>query len=201
MSLNNEVKKKNLFTCWFFINVIVNLLFKVLGVGIKKVSVVSGFHIAIEVIYKNVYPILFFLKKHTLSQFKLLVDIICYDTPFKNGRFSLIYNCLSVHYNLRIRIITKIDGLTNIFSTTGIYKSANWSEREIFDFFGIFFIIHKDLRRILTDYGFNGFPLRKDFPMSGYVDIYYDDSQKCICYRNLELAQEYRNFHIKTRWV
>jgi NADH-quinone oxidoreductase subunit C len=79
----------------------------------------------------------------------------------------------------------------------GIYQSSNWSEREIFDFFGIFFLGNKDLRRILTDYGFKGFPLRKDFPVSGYIDVYYDDNQKRIYYRNLELSQEYRNFNLK----
>ena len=171
-----------------------------MAVGIKKATIISGFEIVIEVIAKNVYPIILFFKNHTICQFKTLIDIICYDTPKKNYRFSVIYNCISVQYNLRSRIITKINELTNIFSIISIYKSANWSEREIFDFYGIFFFLNKDLRRILTDYGFKGFPLRKDFPLTGYLDIYYDDSQKRICYRNLELSQEYRNFNLKNCW-
>ena len=165
--------------------------------GIKKVLIVSGFDIVIEVIAKNIYLILLFLNKHTLCQFKSLIDIVCYDIPKKHFRFSLIYNLLSVHYNLRLKVVTKINELSTIFSVMGLYKSSNWSEREIFDFFGIFFLGNKDLRRILTDYGFKGFPLRKDFPLSGYIDVYYDDNQKRICYRNLELTQEYRNFSLK----
>ena len=123
--------------------------------------------------------------------------MICYDTPKLKSRFTLIYNLLSVQYNFRCQVLTKVQELTNVFSIMGIFKSANWSEREIFDFFGILFLVNKDLRRILTDYGFQGFPLRKDFPLTGYVDVYYDDNQKRICYRSLELTQEYRNFNFK----
>jgi len=144
-----------------------------------------------------IYPIIFFLSKHSLCAFKSLVDMICYDTPKLKSRFTLIYNLLSVQYNFRCQVLTKVQELTNVFSIMGIFKSANWSEREIFDFFGILFLVNKDLRRILTDYGFQGFPLRKDFPLTGYVDVYYDDNQKRICYRSLELTQEYRNFNFK----
>jgi NADH dehydrogenase (ubiquinone) Fe-S protein 3 len=186
--------------CWFFNKTVINIISKIMGVGIQKASVVSGFDIVVEVINKNIYPILLFLSNHTLWQFKSLLDIICYDMPKKFYRFSLIYNLISVHFNLRIRIATKINELSNVFSVVGLYKSANWSEREIFDFFGIFFWGNKDLRRILTDYGFKGFPLRKDFPLTGYVDVYYDDNQKRICYRSLELTQEYRNFSLKSSW-
>lgn len=171
-----------------------------MGVGIIKVSIVSGFDIVVEVISKNVYPMVYFLNNHTLCQFKSLMDIICYDIPRKRYRFSIIYNFLSVRYSLRLRVITKVNELSTLFSLTGLYKSANWSEREIFDFFGLFFFGNKDLRRILTDYGFRGFPLRKDFPLTGYIDVYYDDNQKRICYGNLELAQEYRNFNLKNSW-
>jgi len=87
-----------------------------------------------------------------------------------------------------------------LLSVVSLYNSAGWSEREVFDFFGIFFFENKDLRRILTDYGFRGYPLRKDFPLTGYVDVYYDDNQKRICYRSLELSQEYRNFNFKSTW-
>lgn len=194
-----KIKKRILLVqSWFINQQIINLLYKIMGVGIKKVSIVSGFDIVIEVLFKNLYAIILFLNKHTICQFKSLIDIVCYDTLKKNYRFSLVYNFISFKYNLRLRVITKINEFSNIFSVVGLFKSACWSEREIFDFFGIFFIANKDLRRILTDYGFKGFPLRKNFPLSGYIDIYYDDNQKRICYRNLELTQEYRNFSLKS---
>jgi len=199
--LKKNIQKKNyLFACWFFNKNIINFLFKILGVGVKKAIIGSGFDIVIEVISKMIYPIIFFLNKHSLCSFKSLVDIVCYDIPKNNYRFSLVYNLISIKYNLRCRIVTQINELTCIFSVMGLYKSANWSEREVFDFFGIFFLGNKDLRRILTDYGFKGFPLRKDFPLTGYIDVYYDDNQKRICYRNLELTQEYRNFNLKNFW-
>jgi NADH:ubiquinone oxidoreductase subunit C len=201
MQLNKDILFKNyLLACWFFNKNIINTIAQIMGVGLKKVSIVSGFDIVIEAVKKNIYPVILLLNNHTLWQFKSLIDITCYDTPKKIYRFSLIYNLISIHYNLRIRVLTKINELNHLFSVVGIYKSANWSEREVFDFFGIFFLGNKDLRRILTDYGFNGFPLRKDFPLTGYVDIYYDDSQKRICYRNLELTQDYRNFNLNSYW-
>ena len=201
MQINKDILYTNyVLACWFFNKNLINIISKVLVVGIKKASIVSGFDIVVEVVNKNVYPLLLFLGNHTIWQFKSLVDVICYDVPKKFYRFSLIYNLISIHFNLRLRVITKINELSNVLSVIGLYKSANWSEREIFDFFGIFFLGNKDLRRILTDYGFKGFPLRKDFPMTGYVDIYYDDNQKRICYRNLELNQEYRNFSLKSSW-
>lgn len=202
MNKQKKIKKNDyVIACWFFNKNIINILYTILGVGIKKVSIISGFDIVIEVTSKNIYPILLFLNKHTLCQFKSLLDIICYDKPNTRYRFSLIYNLISIHYNIRCCIITKINELTHLFSVIGLYKSAYWSEREVFDFFGIFFIYNKDLRRILTDYGFKGFPLRKDFPLTGYIDSYYDDNQKRICYRNIELAQEYRNFDLKHCWT
>ena len=186
-----------LFACWFFNKNISNILFKIMGGGIKKVLISSGFDIVVEISFKLVYSILLFLNKHSLCCFKSLVDIVCYDVPRNLKRFSLVYNLISIKYNFRCQVVTKIQELSNVFSIMGIYKSANWSEREVFDFFGIFFMENKDLRRILTDYGFKGFPLRKDFPLTGYIDVYYDDNQKRICYRNLELSQDYRNFNLK----
>jgi NADH dehydrogenase (ubiquinone) Fe-S protein 3 len=201
MRLSKNILDKNYtLASWFFSKSIISVISKIMGVGIKKACVVSGFDIVIEVVNKNIYPTLLFLSNHTLWQFKSLVDIVCYDVPKKMYRFSLVYNLISIHYNLRLRVVTKINELSSVFSVVGLYKSANWSEREIFDFFGIFFLGNKDLRRILTDYGFKGFPLRKDFPLTGYVDVYYDDNQKRICYRSLEVTQEYRNFTLKSSW-
>lgn len=201
MKNNRFLKYNYLFACWFFSQNIIFLLSKILDVGIKKMWIGSGFEIVIEINSKLIYPVIYFLNKHSLCCFKSLIDFVCYDTPEFKYRFSLIYNLISIQYNFRCQVLTKIQELTNVFSVMGIFKSANWSEREIFDFFGIFFLVNKDLRRILTDYGFHGFPLRKDFPLTGYVDVYYDDNQKRICYRNLELAQEYRNFDFKNTWI
>jgi len=138
------VKGKNsyfLTACWFFKNNIMLFLFKILGVVLKKVVVISGFEIVIEVVSKNVYPIISFLSKHTLCEFKLLTDIVCYDVPKKSCRFTLVYNLISIRFNIRLRVLTKLKELSKIFSVGGIYTTACWFEREIFDFFGIFFVV------------------------------------------------------------
>lgn len=202
---NNQKKKisKNYMLpslVWTTYKKILTDISKVLGVGLKKGRIVSGYDLEIEVVSKNCYPILMFLKKHTLCQYKQLVDIICFDTPGKNYRFFIIYNLLTIQYNTRIQVITKLKNTNELLSISGLYKSANWSEREIFDFFGVFFFENMDLRRILTDYGFKGFPLRKDFPLTGYIDVYYDDDQKRVCYKKLKLLQQYRNFNFRSSW-
>ena len=189
-----------LITTWFLNVQISTTLKNLLGAGVCKVQVATGFEIVLETVSKNLYPIIHFLNKHTLCQAENLMDLICYDSVGKKHRFCLVYNLLSVKFNFRIRVLSKITELSNILSVMGLFKTANWLEREVFDFFGIFFFGNKDLRRILTDYGFKGFPLRKDFPLTGYIDVYYDDNQKRICYRNLELSQEYRNFNFTTKW-
>jgi len=197
----NNKKLNYLVYSSFVSKVIIFILYNILGEGIRRIQIVAGFEIEIDITHKNIYPLIFFLKKHTLSQCKSIVDIICYDNLASSYRFALIYNMLSIHSNLRVKVISKIQEFWNIPSMIGLFQSVGWYEREIFDFFGVFFILNNDLRRILSDYGFKGHPLRKDFPMSGYVDIYYDDNQKRICYRKLELSQEYRNFKLKTLWV
>lgn len=195
---NNKANylKSNRFIC----DVIFIFIVKVLVVGFNAIKIVSGIEIEVSVISKNIYPLIYFLNKHSICLFKMMVDIICYDTKGKYFRFFIVYNLLSIHYNFRIRLFTKINELDKLLSLVSLYKSVSWSEREVFDFFGIFFFEHKDLRRLLTDYGFNGYPLRKDFPLTGFIDIFYDDNQKCICYRNLELTQEYRNFNFISNW-
>jgi len=186
---------------WFILKSIVSFFNKVLAVGfLDSFKVVSGFEIEIVLASKNVFPLIYFLNKHSLCRFKCIMDIICYDTLCKSSRFFLVYNLLSVTYNMRIRVITKLNETGKLLSLVSLYRSVAWSEREIFDFFGLFFFENNDLRKILTDYGFKGFPLRKDFPLSGYVDVYYDDNQKCICYKDLELNQEFRNFKFVSGW-
>lgn len=192
-------KTDHLIATWFTSKSFYYYIKKLLGRGIQYVQLVSGFELEIRVVAKLLYPVIFFLNKHTYSQYKNLIDVISYDTLGKN-RFFIIYKLLSLFFNSRIRLVSKINELGNVLSVISLYKSAHWSEREVFDFFGIFFFENKDLRRILTDYGFRGFPLRKDFPITGYVDVYYDDNQKRVCYHNLELTQEYRTYNFKSNW-
>lgn len=139
-----------------------------------------------------------FLKKSSQFEISCLVDICVVDNPNKMERFEILYNLLSIKQNFRFYIKT----FTNLrtWSLTSLYTSANWLEREVWDMFGIFFINHPDLRRILTDYGFEGFPLRKDFPLTGYVELRYDDEKSNIVYEPLELAQEYRLFLFNSPW-
>lgn len=138
------------------------------------------------------------LEKHSLTQFKLLNDICVVDYPEKTNRFEVNYNLLSVKYNFRVFLKTFV--ASHIQSLTSIYSSADWIERECWDMYGIFFINHPDLRRILTDYGFEGFPLRKDFPLTGYIEVRYDDEKSSIVYEPLEMSQEYRLFNFNSPW-
>lgn len=142
----------------------------------------------------TLYSLINFLKKHLNSNYETLIAITAVDYPNKKKRFEVNYILLSLQYNYRIRVKTSVDEFTVLPSIETIYKSANWYEREVWDMFGIFFSNHSDLRRILTDYGFEGFPLRKDFPQTGYVEVRYDDKKKHVLYEPLEIAQEFRFF-------
>jgi NADH:ubiquinone oxidoreductase subunit C len=184
-----------------YLNGTVPFLQKTLGRGVTQIKVVSGFEIEVSITVKNLYSFILFLKKHSLCLFSELTDLICYDCPGKKYRFSLVYNFLSLKFNSRLRVSVKQhETKSKMLSIMGLFRSASWSEREVFDFYGLFFFENSDLRRILNDYGFKGFPLRKDFPLTGYIDTYYDDNTKKISYRKLELSQEYRNFNFKTVW-
>ena len=145
-------------------------------------------------------PFLYFLRDHINTQYKILIDVTAVDYPSRVLRFEVVYNLLSVHYNARIRIKSCVDEITPISSSTRVYSSAGWWEREVWDMFGIFFSNHPDLRRILTDYGFEGHPLRKDFPLTGYVEVRYDDSEKRVIAEPLELSQEFRYFDFASPW-
>ncbi|XP_072616519.1 NADH dehydrogenase [ubiquinone] iron-sulfur protein 3, mitochondrial isoform X1 [Vulpes vulpes] len=148
----------------------------------------------------GVIPVLTFLRDHTNAQFKSLADLTAVDIPTRQNRFEIVYNLLSLRFNSRIRVKTYTDELTPIESTVSVYKAANWYEREIWDMFGVFFANHPDLRRILTDYGFEGHPFRKDFPLSGYVELRYDDEVKRVVAEPVELAQEFRKFDLNSPW-
>jgi NADH-quinone oxidoreductase subunit C len=122
------------------------------------------------------------------------------DYPSRKDRFDVVYNLLSVRFNTRIRVKVIINEFQSLESITSIYSAAGWFERETWDMFGIFFINHPDLRRILTDYGFEGYPLRKDFPLSGYIEVRYNESKKRVVYEKLMLPQEFRLFTFETPW-
>lgn len=148
----------------------------------------------------NLNFILFFLKNNSLISVKILSDIIVVDFPKKTRRFKIIYNLLDNKKNLRLNLITFLEENKMICSIKKIYPSAGWLEREAWDMFGIFFFNNGDLRRILTDYGFKGFPLRKDFPLTGYIELRHDDSLGDIVYEPVELTQELRFFNFSTGW-
>ncbi|XP_068696549.1 NADH dehydrogenase [ubiquinone] iron-sulfur protein 3, mitochondrial-like [Montipora foliosa] len=149
---------------------------------------------------EGIIPVLTFLKDHTNAQYKSIIDITAVDKPGKPYRFEMVYNLLSLRYNARIRVKTYTDELTPIDSADPVFKAANWYEREIWDMFGVFFADHPDLRRILTDYGFEGHPFRKDFPLSGYVEVRYDDELKRVVCEPVEMTQEFRRFDFQTPW-
>ncbi|KAG4304300.1 hypothetical protein PORY_002275 [Pneumocystis oryctolagi] len=139
-------------------------------------------------------PIMYFLRDHTSCQFKSVMDIAGVDYPERLHRFEVVYNMLSVRHNARIRVKVYADETTHVPSIVELFQGANWYEREAYDMYGIFFINHPDLRRILTDYGFEGHPLRKDFPLTGYTEVRYDEEKKRVVVEPLELAQAFRDF-------
>lgn len=142
----------------------------------------------------GVIPVISFLKYHTAAEYTMVADITAVDYPTRSQRFEVVYNLLSVRHNSRIRVKTYADEATPVPSITSLYDGANWYEREVYDLFGVFFVGHPDLRRIMTDYGFEGHPLRKDFPLTGYTEIRYDEEKKRIVVEPLELTQAFRNF-------
>lgn len=142
----------------------------------------------------GVVPVFSFLKYHTAAEFTMVADITAVDYPTKDKRFEVVYNMLSVRHNSRIRVKTYADEAQPVPSITSLYDGANWYEREVYDLFGVFFTGHPDLRRIMTDYGFDGHPLRKDFPVTGYTEIRYDEEKKRIVVEPLEMTQAFRSF-------
>jgi NADH-quinone oxidoreductase subunit C len=132
--------------------------------------------------------------------FKVLIDVTAVDFPERAERFDVVYNLLSLPHNQRIRIRVATDEYAPVPSMTQLFSSAGWYEREVWDMFGIFFTDHPDLRRMLTDYGFEGHPLRKDFPLTGYVEVRYDDEQKRVVYEPVKLTQDFRSFDFMSPW-
>ncbi len=147
-----------------------------------------------------VLKVLKFLRDDANCQFKQLMDVCGVDHPEREKRFDVVYNLLSLVHNVRARVKLETDETTPVPSVAGIFSSAGWWEREAWDMYGIVFADHPDLRRILTDYGFEGHPLRKDFPLTGYVEVRYDDEQKRVVYEPVKLAQEFRTFDFLSPW-
>ncbi len=141
-----------------------------------------------------------FLLNDANCDFKQLMDICAVDYPERDQRFEVVYNLLSLKHNFRIRVKVYADETTPVDSMTSIFSGANWFEREVWDMYGISFNDHPDLRRILTDYGFEGHPLRKDFPLTGFVEVRYDQTEKRVVYEPVKLMQEYRNFDFTSPW-
>ncbi|MGE5202569.1 MAG: NADH-quinone oxidoreductase subunit C [Acidobacteriota bacterium] len=140
------------------------------------------------------------LRDDPLCLFKVLVDLCGVDYPARPERFEVVYNLLSLKHNRRIRVKVATDENEPVPSVTGVYSAAGWYEREAWDLFGIFFSDHPDLRRILTDYGFEGHPMRKDFPLTGYVEVRYDEDRKRVVYEPVKLKQEFRSFDFLSPW-
>jgi len=141
-----------------------------------------------------------FLKTDQTCRFSTLVDITGIDWPERDKRFDVVYQFLSMYQNHRIRIRVEVREDEMVPSIIAVYPAANWFEREVFDMFGVLFSGHPDLRRILTDYGFRGYPLRKDFPTTGYIEVRYDEEQKRVVYEPVKLVQEYRMFDFMSPW-
>ncbi|RJG44694.1 NADH-quinone oxidoreductase subunit C [Mesorhizobium sp. DCY119] len=141
-----------------------------------------------------------FLRSDVQCQFISMIDVCGADYPARLKRFDVVYHLLSPRQNLRIRLKVMTDEDTPVPSLTGVYPGADWFEREAYDLYGILFSGHPDLRRLLTDYGFEGHPLRKDFPLTGFVEVRYDDEAKRVVYEPVELKQEFRNFDFLSPW-
>jgi NADH-quinone oxidoreductase subunit C len=141
-----------------------------------------------------------FLKTDQACRFSTLIDITAVDHPERRPRFEMVYHFLSMYQNHRIRLRFGVGEDQMVASVAGVHPSANWYEREVFDMFGILFSGHPDLRRLLTDYGFRGHPLRKDFPTTGYTEVRYDEAQKRVVYEPVNLVQEYRQFDFMSPW-
>ena len=171
----------------------------------RREDCVLGYDVAfgeltIDVLPANFVDFVEFLKNDSNCKFSTLVDITAVDYPDRAKRFDVIYHFLSMYQNHRVRLRMSIREDEIVPSIVDVHPSSNWFEREVFDMFGILFTGHPDLRRILTDYGFRGFPLRKDFPTTGYTEVRYDEAQKRVVYEPVKLVQEYRQFDFMSPW-
>ncbi len=163
-------------------------------------SSVERDELTIQVKREDILTVLKFLRDDPQCKFTCIIDICGVDHPGKPNRFEVVYHLLSLKHNTRIRVKLETDEQTPVPSSVSIFPGALWHEREAYDMFGIAFEGHPDLRRLLTDYGFQGYPLRKDFPTTGYLEVRYDETQKRVVYEPVKLAQEYRDFDFQSPW-
>ena len=161
-------------------------------------SVMARGELTIEVPAAEILRVMLHLRDQ--AEFKILVDICGVDWPQRDKRFDVVYHLLSLTRNARVRVKAKVAEGEGISSVIGVYPAAGWFERETFDMYGVAFADHPDMRRILTDYGFSGYPLRKDFPLTGYVELRYDDELKRVVYQPVQLVQEFRDFDFMSPW-
>ena len=163
-------------------------------------SEIQNDEILISVEIENLYSTLLFLKTDEKCKFKQLIDVVGVDYPSSENRFKIYYLLLSHEKNLRVKVLINFKTEEKIPSITKLYPSANWMEREVFDMYGVKFKNHPDMRRILTDYGFVGHPLRKDFPLTGFNEVRYSEKDKKVVYEQVQLEQDYRNFDFESPW-
>ena len=163
-------------------------------------SIIENNELLIEISEADLIDVIQFLKLNDSCKFRQLIDIAGVDYPENEKRFQLVYLFLSHEMNVRIKLLIKFDLNQSIPSITKIFPSANWMEREVFDMYGIKFKNHPDLRRILTDYNFKGYPLRKDFPLTGFNEVRYSEKDKKVVYESVKLEQNYRNFDFESPW-
>jgi len=178
---------------------LINLLHSVLPIVLSTCYNKQTFTLVIKP--EDLFLVLKFLKCHYNSQFNLFTAVSGVDYPFRKRRFEVVYELLSVSFNYRVRIKTFVDEITPLTSVVSIFPAATWWEREIWDLFGVFFTQNDEIKRILTDYGFEGHPLRKDFPLSGYVESRYNDKLKRVVCESIDHAQEFRNFDFTSSWL
>ena len=174
-------------------------------IELKRPDCVLGWDVThdelnVDVVPSNIRGFVEFLKTDATCKFSTLIDITGVDYPQRPKRFDVVYHFLSMYQNHRIRLRVSVRDEEMVPSIVTVHPSANWFEREVFDMFGILFTGHPDLRRILTDYGFRGYPLRKDFPTTGYTEVRYDEEQKRVVYEPVSLVQEYRQFDFMSPW-
>ncbi|RST84998.1 NADH-quinone oxidoreductase subunit C [Aquibium carbonis] len=168
--------------------------------GKIETAVVAHGELTLNVAASDIVDVLSFLKRDVQCQFISFIDICGADYPTREKRFDVVYHLLSPRQNQRIRVKVTTDEDTPVPSATSVFPGADWFEREAYDLYGILFTGHPELRRILTDYGFEGHPLRKDFPVTGFVEVRYDDEVKRVVYEPVELKQEFRNFDFLSPW-
>lgn len=195
--MNEKKGHQNEIKMIFYINFFKKQLLKYINYIILKKKKIN--YLIFIINYKYINNFFFFIKNNSFCMFKLLNDICVIDNINKIKRFEIVYNITSIQYNYRFIIKTY---LNNVFidSISTLYNSANWLERECWDLYGVYFINHPDLRRILTDYGFEGYPFRKDFPINGYIELRFDEEKFLISYEPIQLSQEYRLFNFLSPW-